>query len=175
MSLRIVGIDPGLDGGLALLTPDGLLLEVMPTLGSKRSKGGKTAARGCQREVDAAKVAELLRAWNPTHAILEKVGARPGQGVRSMFTFGVGVGVVKGVLGTLGIALTEAAPQAWQKAVCKGLALGDPKAAALLRARQLFPRHSFVASERSREPHKGLVDAVLLAEYGRILRAEGGP
>lgn len=157
--MRILGIDPGLDGGLALLSPDGLLLEVMPTFGSG------------QREVDAAKVAELLRGWSPTHAMLEKVGSRPGQGVCSMFTFGCGVGVIKGVLGALGISFTEVTPQTWQKTVCKGLAGGDPKDVAVQRARQLWPTRDLRATQRSKVPHQGLVDAALIAEYGRLQQA----
>jgi hypothetical protein len=50
----------------------------MPTLGIAR------------REVDGAALAALVSAWSPGHAYLEKVGSRPGQGVRSMFSFGLG-------------------------------------------------------------------------------------
>ncbi len=59
--MRILGIDPGLDGGLALLTDDGLLLGGMPALGGK------------QREVDGGAVADLLNAWEPNYAFIEKV------------------------------------------------------------------------------------------------------
>lgn len=157
--MRILGIDPGLDGGLALLSPDGLLLEVMPTIGSTK------------REVDSGKVGELLRAWNVEHAVLEKVGARPGQGVVSMFTFGMGLGCIKGVLGALDIPHTEVQPKEWQKTVCKGMFSSDPKAMAQQRVRQLWPQQSFLATPRSKVPHQGLVDAALLAEYGRIRQA----
>lgn len=155
--MNILGIDPGLDGGIALLTKKGsLLLEVMPTLGIAR------------REVDGAALAALVSAWIPDHAYLEKVGSRPGQGVRSMFSFGLGVGVVKGVLGALGIPFTEVLPREWQSVVCKGYGSGgDPKGVALIRARQLWPKESFLATPRSRKPHGGLVDAACLAEYGQ--------
>ncbi len=155
--MRILGIDPGLDGGLALLTDDGLLLEVMPTLGGK------------QREVDGGTVADLLNSWEPDFVAIEKVSSRPGQGVRSMFTFGMGVGIIKGVVAALGLPLTEVQPKEWQGAVCKGHAwASDPKATALLRARQLWPKISFLATERSKVPHSGLVDAACIAEYGRL-------
>jgi crossover junction endodeoxyribonuclease RuvC len=153
--MRILGIDPGLDGGIALLDSHaGLAVEVIPTIGTKR------------REVDGAALAHIIDAWRPDHAYLEKVGSRPGQGVRSMFTFGCTVGVVKGVLGALEIPFSEVLPQEWQSVVCAGCRSGDPKGAALIRARQLFPKQSFLATRLSKKPHRGLVDAACLAEYG---------
>jgi crossover junction endodeoxyribonuclease RuvC len=120
-----------------------------------------------QKEVDAAGLARLIKEWEPTHAYFEKVGARPGQGVRSMFTFGTGFGTLRGVLAALGIPYTEVPPQQWQKVLLAGIGKGDPKGAALLRAKQLWPALSFRATERSKVAHQGLVDAALIAEYGR--------
>jgi crossover junction endodeoxyribonuclease RuvC len=135
----------------------GLLIEVMPT---RKTSDGK-------REVDGVKLAHILRGWQPQSAVIEKVGARPKQGVCSMFTFGQGVGAVKGVLEALGIPYGEFRPQAWQKLVAN-LALCDTSGAgakenALRAAHALFPRANFLASSRCKKPHSGMVDAALIA------------
>jgi hypothetical protein len=52
-----------------------------------------TIGEGTQRRVDAANLADLIREHGPyAFAIVEKVGARPGQGVSSMFRFGQAYG-----------------------------------------------------------------------------------
>lgn len=47
-------------------------------------------------------------------------------------------------------------------------AKGDTKPRALAKALQLWPGETFLASERCRVPHDGMIDAALIAEYGRI-------
>ena len=47
--------------------------------------------------------AEIRVCRAPDSAIIEKVGAMPGQGVSSMFQFGRSVGMVEGVLAALQI------------------------------------------------------------------------
>lgn len=169
--MRWLGIDPGLGGGLALLSADGLLLEPMPLL-----PGG--------REIDEAALAGLLLAWRggvvdealthrapPLHAVLERVGARPGQGVVSMFRFGQSVGLLRGMLSALHVPHTLVPPQTWQRKVLGNFPKGTSKAAAQQRAQQIWPAQDWRASERSRTPHTGLIDAALLAEYGRLTLA----
>jgi hypothetical protein len=48
-------------------------------------------------------------------AVIEKVGAMPGNGVSSMFKFGRGTGVLIGCLIAAGIPFAEVTPQVWQK------------------------------------------------------------
>lgn len=160
--MRTLGIDPGLDGGLALLSDDGLLVEVMPTV--KDAKGKRT--------VDGAELARLIRGWSPAWAIVEKVGARPKQGVCSMFSFGHGLGVVHGVLLSLGIPINQIEPRTWQKLMFRmgcNASMG-PKEKALEVARGYFPAVCFRATARSKKSHDGMIDAALLAQYGRIIR-----
>ncbi len=63
-------------------------------------------------------------------------------------------------------------PQKWQRTfwskpkMAKGTKF-DTKAAALLVARRLWPSESFLANDRCRVAHDGIVDAVLIAEYCR--------
>lgn len=155
--MRILGIDPGLDGGIAMMDGSRLVIEQMPTTGGKK------------RSVDGGSLCVLLRGWiidKPIeHVFLERVGAMPGQGVTSMFSFGEGYGVIKGVLSALHISYSLLSPQKWQNAI--GIPKStDTKGAAATRAAQLFPGVDFRASARCRKPHDGMVDAALIAAYG---------
>ena len=149
-----LGIDPGLDGGLALLSPDGLLLEVMPVLPGDRC------------ELDDMRLAGLLRAWAPQHVVVESVHAMPKQGVSSSFRFGEGCGAIRGMLAALGLRHTYVTPQAWMKVMLAGTTRGD-KGVAMKRCAELWPAVDFRASARAKLPHSGLCDAALIAEWGR--------
>jgi len=52
---------------------------------------------------------KVSRVW------IEQVHAMPKQGVKSMFSFGMRLGEVVGMLEALGIAYTYVTPQVWQK------------------------------------------------------------
>jgi crossover junction endodeoxyribonuclease RuvC len=98
--MRILGIDPGLSGALALVE-DGRLVELVDIEAS-------------DSRINAAHLASLVQRWSPDFAVCEVVTARPGQGVTSMFTFGHGLGTITAVLSTLGIPHLLIRPQAWQ-------------------------------------------------------------
>lgn len=105
-----LGVDPGLGGAIALVTGDGSLhmVEDMPV-----------QARGNGRvknEVDAAGLLRLLRPHAPAIAfgLVERVGARPGQGVASMFSLGHSTGAVDGILAALGVAHQVVSPAKWK-------------------------------------------------------------
>jgi crossover junction endodeoxyribonuclease RuvC len=97
----------------------------------------------------------------PDTAIVEKVGAMPGQGVSSMFSFGRSVGIIEGVLAALQVPTTFITPQAWQKAI--GAAKG--KDGSRQRCMELFPRDSHLFA---RVKDDGRADAVLIALAGAL-------
>ena len=90
----------------------------------------------------------------------------PGQGVRSMFTMGYGVGVWTGLLVGLLLPYNRVTPQRWKKLMMDGIAAKD-KDASRHRAQQLFP----LADLRLKK-HDGRAEALLIAEYGH--RTLGG-
>jgi hypothetical protein len=90
------------------------------------------------------------------HAILEASQAMPGQGARSMFTVGLGYGVLLGVLTTLAIPYTRLWPHIWKRA----LGLGKDQEQARLRAMQLFPTADLRVTK-----HHGRAESRLLAYY----------
>ena len=157
--MTIIGVDPGQTGAVAVLGIDGALRVVdMPTVEIMR--GGKA-----RREIDVAALADLLRAIDGGQAWIERVAARPGQGVASMFSFGRGVGQVEGVLAALQTPVSYVTPQAWRKA----LRVPDGKDGSRLRASQIMPAY---AGEWRRAKDDGRAEAALIAMYG--LQATAG-
>jgi crossover junction endodeoxyribonuclease RuvC len=176
MADLVIGVDPGLRGALACLRLTGEAVGVWPM----------PVVDG---EVDGAKLYDQLVTLHYSRGVqagrqafalaaVESVGARPGQGVCSMYTFGRACGVVDGVLAALGIPRESVAPQRWQKEViglpAKG---GDPKARrkaakdrSLAYARRRFPSVSLVP-EGCRVESDGLADALGIAEFARRLVA----
>jgi crossover junction endodeoxyribonuclease RuvC len=152
--MRIIGIDNGKKGGLALVE-NGVLkfVQAMPTLGAKN-------------EFDLAEVTNLFDCWQPDAAILERAHAMPGQGVVSMFTTGFCFGAMQGILAAWKIPYQIVSAQTWQKEMFKGQPKMDTKVASVKVAKMLWPTMDFLATRKSRIPHNGITDAALMAEYG---------
>jgi hypothetical protein len=150
----IVGIDPGLDGGLAAISPDEMVLSVMPVVSA-----------GTRRLIDEQAFVQWLTpfAIKKAKVFIEAVASRPGQGVVAMFTFGTGWGLVRGICAGLGMSYELVRPQEWQGSLLRG----QPQGSEYLVASRLWPSAAWRATERSSKPHSGLVDAALIAEYGR--------
>jgi crossover junction endodeoxyribonuclease RuvC len=154
MTGTIIGIDPGLDGALAFLFRDTLTILDMPTVTIQR--GGKN-----KRELDLAAIVKALDhgLYVPAHAFVEQVGAMPGQGVSSMFSFGKSYGSILGILAAKRIPYTLVPPVRWKRA----LAVPAGKDAARHRASQLLPAF---ADLWPLVKHDGRAEAALIAHYG---------
>lgn len=165
MTLRLtLGADPGQTGCIAALAdgrPAGFI--DMPTMA--RRAGGQ--------QVDAATLANNLKAMLAAHsgayviAVLEQVNALPKQGSASGFRFGQSDGILRGVLGALGIGIVEVAPVRWKKYM--GL-IGCDKDAARTKMIQQFPQ---IAPDLQRKKDVGRADALLLALWGEATEAVG--
>lgn len=156
-----IGIDPGLDGGLAVVSTGGTArVYDIPTL-----KVGKV------RKVNGKLLADTIRdemAFCPTAMVaIESVHSMPDQGVRSVFSFGQSFGVCLGVVAALDIPLELVTPQAWKKVMMAGMQ--KEKDASRQRAIELFPH---LASDMRLKKHHNRADALLIAEYLR--RTTGG-
>lgn len=93
-------------------------------------------------------------------AVVEEVGARPGEGVTSVFTFGLAVGTV---LGALACPVSLVSPQEWKRASRLGGLKGEEaKTAARQYAMELWPQHH--ALFRVKKNH-GLAEACLMARW----------
>lgn len=108
----IISIDPGQSGAIAFLA-DGQFdgVQDMPT--KPRQAGGNM--------VDEFKLAHLIRQGNARHpmastlAVIERVQGIPNMGSHQTFRFGEAYGIVRGVLGGMGIRFTTVRPQEWKK------------------------------------------------------------
>jgi crossover junction endodeoxyribonuclease RuvC len=152
--MRILGVDPGLTGALAVFDTllDILIVEDMPI---SAAPGANTK----RKEVSAAWLTATIRAMAPDEAYVERVHALPKQGVSSVFSFGQSYGLVRGVLGGLAVPCHLITPQEWKRS----LRLGADKSAARAMAANLFP----ASSERFRRVRDdGRAEAALLAWFG---------
>ncbi len=147
----ILAIDPGASGALAFFCPTAGTLEIidMPTVEVLR--GGKK-----KNEISPQMLAPLINARKPGVAVIEKVGARPGEAPSFAYQFGRGVGMVEGIVAALHIPIEYVTPQAWQKAVNAR----DGKDGARQRAAELFPAYAHLFA---RKKDDGRADASLMA------------
>ncbi len=140
-----IGIDPGKKGGVAVIDGDGVEVYAwddqtfVNVMAATMNKGKCIAA-------------------------VEKVGAMPGQGVTSMFSFGQSYGFILGVLTAFGIGYQLVPPTLWKREF--GL-LHTEKQASVDVAKRLFPGVSLLPTERCRKESDGMSDALLICEYAR--------
>ncbi|MCK4526148.1 hypothetical protein KAW18_02155 [candidate division WOR-3 bacterium] len=158
-----IGIDPGLDGGIVIKKPEGIETVIMPTTTIKKADKDKRVIShdGLKDIFKVFKSEECFAAIEEQQA-MSKGGIR--QGVISMVTIGVGFGALLQVLTDFDIDFIRVNPQDWQKEF--GIANGDTKAQALEVCQDLFPNLNLLGTPRSRVQHKGIVDAVLIMQYG---------
>lgn len=149
---RILGIDPGIRGGLALVEiNDGMAPQLrdaidIPVVGT-----------GAKERVDVLAIHSWIIAHQPQHALIERAQAMPKQGASSGFKYGRATGAIEGVLSCCEIPMTVIEPSMWKK--FHGLR-GSDKEASRQRALQLFPSaHDLF---RRKKDH-GRAEAALIA------------
>jgi len=152
----IFGIDPGVSGGIAIIDDYLRAAHPMPIIKS-----------GSATFIDGGAIRKLIMGYKDSMVFLERAQAMPKQGVVSMFNYGVNFGFLKGMLDTLQRPVELVRPADWHRDVCKGYPGNKPKEKALAACISLFPDVELKATPRSRKPHDGMVDALLIAEYGR--------
>jgi crossover junction endodeoxyribonuclease RuvC len=153
----IAGLDPGLSGAIAILDRHGNVLLVEDTPVHTIRTGKKT-----HHTIDLPALRSLLTAQPIDHIVLERVAARPGQGVSSMFNFGYGADALFGLVVGLQIPCSFVTPQTWQRwARC-----GPSPDAARQQAGLLYPG---IADRLTRKKDAGRADAILIARAGRRL------
>lgn len=176
----IIGIDPGLDGGIAELDERGEIVSLVKPAVVKAKKGRNTY------EVSA--LVRVIKGFQdpdlPIHAFVEKQQPLPAMtkegrklgGSIANFHRGYGFGIWQGILTALGIPFEPVAPMTWQGAMLADVPKGDTKAASVLVATRIWPKVDFRRSEKGRKPDHGLCDAALLALYGLRYRiGKGAP
>lgn len=152
----ILGVDPGREGALALI--------------------GETVKTVPLKILDGRLDLHWLAAWLRFHPEIKMVGLEEvhavfGSSAGATFSFGWGLGAIQGVLSTLHLPYRLIPPKVWQKTL--GIT-HEPKTPPKLRkeknlavCKKLFPAVNLLATERSKVPHMGIVDALLISEYTR--------
>jgi hypothetical protein len=180
MTLRVViGVDPGLDGGLAAIA-DGALVKLrdMPTKTKevrKRCKRGKDAGQMKtfgKRSVDADQVADFVTTLLADHpgadvcCFSEFVTSRQGEGVSTAFKFGRSDGIIEGVMAGKGIPYVRVTSITWKKQA--GIPPKSDKSASIAIA---IARHPNATGVITKKKHDGRADAILIADHGYAKRS----
>lgn len=158
-----IGVDPGINGAVAIVDHDGALLSVMrtPTISNATARG--------RPEYDVRAMHKML-----AHAVtipddgnlrfvLELVHSFPGEGTVSCFKFGVGWGLWMGLASGMQLPIIELTPQDWQRVALRGHPMKNPKATSYLVATRLWPN---LDPALARPPYGG-ADAALMADAAR--------
>lgn len=158
--MQIAGIDPGLDGAIAVLDRQGVVATtVMPTVkaGKRRLLNGIALRNLLRRDLDHVFLEE-------PQVVPKKSSALTNLSVGRMF------GMIEGILVAEHVPYTLVRPQVWTRQMHAGLPReASTKQRSMIVAQRLFPSIPLLATERSRKPHDGIVDALLIAEWGRRL------
>lgn len=153
----IVGIDPGLTGAVAVITTGGdfVTVEDMPL----QFRAGKNIKK--KRQVDPVALGYLFAAFMKLGTIervsIELVSARTGQGVTGVFSFGDSFGVLRGVVGAIGLPVDFVSPQSWKRNA--GLLKTDKDESRLLALRKWHD------APLTRKKDHGRADALLIAAH----------
>ena len=160
--MRIIGIDPGLSGGIAIL--DNLkIFDIydMPTM----SEGKKN-----KNQLNSAQLVNIIKkniiSNGDTFLIVEQVSAMPGQGVTSMFNFGQTFGSIKGICAALNLPIFFVRPAKWKKHFDL---INSSKDASRTKVIEMYPS---ISPRLSKKKDVNKADAILIARYFRDCRAQ---
>lgn len=192
MSTYFLGIDPGVSGGIAVITSGRVIERLVPvpvvelpkTPRSKIRSGKKVVVHGTRRELDFSAVARLfneIRQLGDVFGVVESVTPSVGRltGATSAFSFGGAFWALRQALASAGIMYQLVSPQRWQTGLLGGanIALrGDKKASGERRKllQNLYVAKAIEMFALDTKPRPDLAAALLLAEYARLRFVAGG-
>ena len=153
--MRIIGIDPGLSGGIAILD-DLKIFDIydMPIM----SEGKKN-----KNQLNSAQLVNLLKKNiienEEVSVVVEQVNAMPGQGVTSMFNFGQTFGAIKGVCAALELPIFFVRPSKWKKHF---ELINSSKDSSRTKVIEMYPT---LSDNLSRKKDVNKSDAILIARF----------
>ena len=153
--MKIIGIDPGLSGGIAILENNKVKeLFDMPVMAD-----GKKNKRQLNSALLAQLVKENIKDIENTIMVVEQVNAMPGQGVTSMFNFGQTFGAIKGICAALNLPIFFVRPAKWKKHF---ELINSSKDASRTKVIEMYPS---IAEKLSRKKDVNKSDAILIARF----------
>ena len=153
--MKVIGIDPGLSGAIAILENNKVLnLFDIPVM----SEGKKN-----KRQLNSALLVSLLKENifknEEVSVVVEQVNAMPGQGVTSMFNFGQTFGAIKGICAALNLPIFFVRPSKWKKHF---ELINSSKDSSRTKAIEMYPKLSYQLAKK-KDVNKS--DAILIARY----------
>ena len=153
--MKIIGIDPGLSGAIAVLKNNNVLnIFDIPVM----SEGKKN-----KRQLNSALLVNLLKEninkEEEVAVVVEQVNAMPGQGVTSMFNFGQTFGALKGICAALELPIFFVRPSKWKKHF---ELINSSKDASRTKAIEMYPK---LSNQLSKKKDVNKSDAILIARF----------
>jgi len=153
--MRIIGIDPGLSGAIAILEKEKVIgIYDMPVM----AEGKKN-----KRQLNSAQLVSIIRdnihSKDEIAVVVEQVNAMPGQGVTSMFNFGQTFGAIKGVCAALGLPIFFVRPSKWKKHF---ELINSSKDASRTKVIEMYPS---LSNQLSKKKDVNKSDAILIARF----------
>jgi len=151
----VVGIDPGLNGAIAVLQDKKVLsITDMPVMADGKKN---------KRQLNNAQLAEILRKntseGDEISIVVEQVNAMPGQGVTSMFNFGQTFGAIKGVCAALQLPIFFVRPSKWKKYF---ELINSSKDSSRTKAIEMYPN---LSDQLAKKKDVNKSDAILIARF----------
>ena len=159
--MRIIGIDPGLSGGIAILDD----LKVFDFFDMPIMSEGKKN----KNQLNSAQLVNIIKKHivsGNTFVIVEQVSAMPGQGVTSMFNFGQTFGSIKGICAALNLPIFYVRPAKWKKHF---ELINSSKDASRTKVIEMYPS---ISDRLSRKKDVNKADAILIARYFKECKAQ---
>ncbi len=150
----IIGIDPGQDGGIAILGHLGNIID----------------GRKCSGPEDAWAAIVENAATNAQTIVIEEAPTHCPK-AQTLRKLALSVGELVGYLRAKmpHAAILRPSAQNWQRKMLGTVPKGQTKEYALTKARNLWPEEKWLPTPRCKVPHDGIIDAALLAYYGHII------
>ena len=153
--MKIIGIDPGLSGAIAILEDKKVFsVSDMPVM----AEGKKN-----KRQLNSAQLVNIIREntnlKEDIAVVVEQVNAMPGQGVTSMFNFGQTFGAIKGICAALGLPIFFVRPSKWKKHFNL---INSSKDSSRTKVIEMYPS---LSSQLAKKKDVNKSDAILIARY----------
>ena len=153
--MKIIGIDPGLSGAIAVMH-DKKVINMYDM--SVMAEGKKN-----KRQLNSSQLVNIIKENinkdEETIVVVEQVNAMPGQGVTSMFNFGQTFGAIKGVCAALKLPIFFVRPSKWKKHF---ELINSSKDASRTKVIEMYPTLSGQLAKK-RDVNKS--DAILIAKF----------
>ena len=153
--MKIVGIDPGLSGAIAILENNKVLsIFDMPIM----AEGKKN-----KKQLNSAQLVKIIKEnikmEDEVAVVVEQVNAMPGQGVTSMFNFGQTFGAIKGVCAALNLPIFFVRPSKWKKHF---ELINSSKDSSRTKVIEMYPS---LSDQMARKKDVNKSDAILIARF----------